>query len=486
MSSTPLFQRPETRSGKVPVKIKFGQGIGTLAGQHKDWAFNTLLVLFYSQLLGLPATYASIILAIALIADAITDPLVGAASDSFRSTWGRRHPFMLIAAIPTSISMYCLFSPPDFAEPLWLAAWLLFFTLGTRLSYTFFAVPWAAIAAELSTDYTERTVIMTYRMAVGWIGGVIFIFIAYSVIFASPENSSSGLMNREAYDTFALVISTLMFIWMNITAFVTLGQRRFLPQPSDSIPTVTLRDIAQRVITAFGSKNFTLLFSATLISAAVTGTGQFFDIFMNVYFWQFSTDEIAWFSLSVVGAILSFLTATALQRRFEKHQIMLTCFAAVIILSFMKVLFRFWDIWPENGDPALLWIFVGHTSVAAYFASLLLIMFASMMADLVDEQELRVGLRQEGVFSAGITFAAKTTAGIGLVIGGLILDHLVGLPREADPTMVAQDTLNMLAISDGILVPVFNVFAIVLLLRYTLTRDKLSDIQSELQERATT
>ena len=90
-----LFVRTRQRHGKVPLRIKLLQGFGTVPGQHKDWAFNTLLLLFYSQILELPATVAAFALALSLIIDAISDPLVGGLSDNFRSRLGRRHVFML-------------------------------------------------------------------------------------------------------------------------------------------------------------------------------------------------------------------------------------------------------------------------------------------------------------------------------------------------------------------------------------------------------
>ena len=92
-----------------------------------------------------------------------------------------------------------------------------------------------------------------------------------------------------------------------------------------------------------------------------------------------------------------------------------------MVLAIMKVCFRFWDIWPENGDPMLLTLLVTHSSAMVYLLTTCGIMFGSMMADLMDEQELATGRRQEGVFSAAISLSAKTTSSLGLIIGGFLL-----------------------------------------------------------------
>ena len=70
------------------------------------WIFNALGLLFYQQILGLPAGLAGTALALAIFADAITDPLIGAISDRFRSRLGRRHPFFLL---PQSHSLFVSF-----------------------------------------------------------------------------------------------------------------------------------------------------------------------------------------------------------------------------------------------------------------------------------------------------------------------------------------------------------------------------------------
>ena len=482
-SGSALFERRETRVGRVPLWVKVTQGVGALPGQHKEWTLTTLLLLYYSQVLGLPARYAAVALAISIAVDAITDPLIGGFSDNFKSKYGRRHPFMFAAILPTGLCIFALFAPPQDLEESLLVAWLLTFTIATRVFYTFFALPWNAIAAELSQDYAERTSIITYRMMVGWTGGVAFIFLVYTFVFPTTDAYGNGLLDPGRYTIFAWVLATLMVVWMTVTSFATLNQLKYLPQPTALVGRQSLVDVMQRTRQGLRNKNFRRLLFATLIAAGVLGTGQVFDVYMNVYFWEFSTEDIRWFSLVVLGAILSFMTAATLQKRFEKKDIMLTSMGLVTVLAMIKVVARFADILPVNGEQALLWIFIVHGSAMAYFGSLVLIMFASMMADIVDDQELQIGLRQEGVFSAGITFASKATTSLGLVIGGFLLDKIIQFPAEAQTTEVAQDVLFRLAFVDGIAIPAFNVFAIYLLFSYSLTHKSLLTIQAQLRER---
>ena len=92
---------------------------------------------------------------------------------------------MLMSILPSCGAMYALFVHLTTWSTTALATWLLVSTITLRVSFSFFAVPWGAIAAELSEDYDERTVIIAYRMLVGLVGGGLFIFFIYGVFPAS-------------------------------------------------------------------------------------------------------------------------------------------------------------------------------------------------------------------------------------------------------------------------------------------------------------
>jgi len=98
MPDTPLPQyvRRE-RSGPLTFSTKFNQGLGAIPDTVKNWVFNTFTLLFYNQVLGMDAFLVSIALAVAIVFDAVTDPLAASLSDNLKSRWGRRHPLMLVA-----------------------------------------------------------------------------------------------------------------------------------------------------------------------------------------------------------------------------------------------------------------------------------------------------------------------------------------------------------------------------------------------------
>ena len=89
--------------------MRLGYGVGQLPEGIKSAAFGFYLLFFFNQVLGLSGTLAGIAVFIALCIDALSDPIVGSWSDSTVSRYGRRHPFMYLAAIPFALSFYFLF-----------------------------------------------------------------------------------------------------------------------------------------------------------------------------------------------------------------------------------------------------------------------------------------------------------------------------------------------------------------------------------------
>lgn len=477
------YRRAQTRAGRVPISTKIFQGLGALPGGHKDFAFNTFLLLYYNQILGVQATGVSLVLATALIVDAISDPLVGAYSDQLRSRLGRRHPLMYAAAIPLGILVYLVFSPPTGASEAYLIGWLFVTIIGVHLAFTFFVVPWNALAAEYSDDYVERTSIINFRVLVGWVFGAPIAFMFLTFAFAGTQEQPVGQLNPDNYPAFALAVSVLIATWCLLTTHLTKREVPYLLQPIGEAPRATLGQLLRTIVLAFRSKNFRLIVTGHLIYAGVAGVGGVFDIYMNTFFWEFAAEDLRWFVLAGMGAILAFLTIGFLQARFQKHYIVMASIFATIVLAWAKVIFRFADIWPPNGDPSLLAALVTHGILMVYVLTVGGIMFASMIADMVDEQELEEGVRQEGVYASSLSFTAKAVSSIGLVAGGVLLDYIIMFPRGGEPGAIAPDTLFRLAVTDGIAVPFFLVIPAYLLSRYTLTLGALTTVQARLAER---
>ena len=147
----------------LSLTTKLFYAVGAVANAVKLRGLSTFLMLFYNQVVGLPPTTVTFVLMIALVFDAIVDPLVGQISDNFKSRLGRRHPFMYAAAIPVSVAFYMLWNPPSGLSDGQMVAYLLACLLTVRLFDTFFELPHSTLAPELAKDYDERTKLISLQ-----------------------------------------------------------------------------------------------------------------------------------------------------------------------------------------------------------------------------------------------------------------------------------------------------------------------------------
>ena len=471
----------------MPTAVRMWQGFGAVPIGVKDFAFRSFVLLYYNQVLGLSAATAGIILFVALVIDAFTDPWVGHLSDQFRHRLGRRHPFMLASLLPFSLAIYALFAPPAWVMA-HLAIWMLLCTVLVRLAFTFFAVPWHAMFAELTDDYLERSALVAWRFAVGWLFGILFFYASYAWLFAASPEFEQGQLNPNNYPDFALLLALTVFAGGAITTFFTLNQVPYLHHPVES--DTAADSFWNNLLQAKDNRDFLILFFAVLASSVVIGTNQALEIYVNTYFWGFGGEELRFMAMTAFGGLFAFLTVGLVQKRIDKKYLLVGGSVLIMLTTATPVTLKLFGLLPENGSTSLLVILVSVATCNAYLATIALIMFGSMVADTLDLQELRTGKRQEGLFNAAIAFSGKATTGVGILIAGLLLQYVVGIPQGnsgGGPAAVSQAVVTAemgwrIAILDAYVVPAFNLVWLYLAMQYSISRDTHAQIREKLQQ----
>jgi Na+/melibiose symporter-like transporter len=220
-----------TRS--LSIRTKAAYGFGSVAYGVNNGGFDYFLLLFYSQVIGLDSRLVGAAIIVALIIDAISDPIVGYWSDNLHSRWGRRHPFMLAAALPVALSYFLLWNPPDGLSQSGIFWYLLALAVVIRTSMTFYETPSAALVSELSEDYVERSSLISYRSYFGWTGGnavTVFMFFFLFPVMAT-EAISDGRFNRASYEIMGVLASVLMLTAILVSVLGTRSRIPYLKQP---------------------------------------------------------------------------------------------------------------------------------------------------------------------------------------------------------------------------------------------------------------
>ena len=418
------------------------------------------------------AAVVSSALLVAVVLDSITDPLVGQFSDNLRTRLGRRHPLMFAAVIPAALSFYFLWLPPEGLSGGRLFWYLLVCASATRFFITFYEIPSTALQAELTQDYDQRIQFASLRYFFGWFGGAGISIYALSTIFADSPEHPDGLANAAAYGDYALLGASLMVASMLLSSF---GTVRLVPHlvPDKSEPIASLGGILKNLWYALTDRVFAPLFGTALLFAMGLGVSISLSLFFNTFFWEFTTAQMATLSLSfLVGAGIAPIAAPLATRgRFGKRRAAIALATTATILIPMPVFLRLIGVMPENGSAALIPIIFVQLALAVGLGVAAEILVQAMVADVVEDNERRTGRRSAGVFFAARTFASKSTNGLGVLIGGLIVSAAgleKGMSREAaTPEMVS--TLGELYVP---VVLVIYTISIYLLTRFPITRQR--------------
>lgn len=435
-----MTKGPTTAATSPSLRTKIAYGLGSAAFGIKDQGFGFFLLIFYSQVIGVDAPLVGFALTIALVMDAISDPIVGYWSDNFRSKWGRRHPFMYASAVPVALSYYLLWSPPAGWSDEALFWYLLVLAVLTRTFITFFETPNAALAPELTRDYDQRSNLQSYRSFFGWTFGnamTVMMFIVLFPAFVTPE-ITNGQFNRDAYAVYGWIAASLIFLAIVVSSMGTHGEAAKLTLPA--VRKVTLGMVFREIFETLANKSFLAIFLMAMFAFVAAGLGGALSVYFTTFFWGFRSEQIGFITLAIFfSATLGAVLAPMLSRRLgKKHAAMALCFVGMLV-SPLGIVLRLLGVLQPATDAAFWFVFaLGQVDVIIVVATQILI--ASMISDLVEQSELKTGRRSEGVFFAANTFIQKITSGLGLTIAAVVL-ALASFPTGAAPGEVPDATL---------------------------------------------
>lgn len=467
----------------VPFSSKFAYGAGQAGEGLQNTGFGLFILFYYNQVLGLSGTLAGTAVFIALLFDAVTDPMAGSWSDNFRSRLGRRHPFMYASALPLCLAFIGLFSPPHGLSQFHLFLWLTSFAVLTRGAMTLYHVPHLALGAELTEHYQERTRIVSFRQMFSTFGALVAAGAGFAYFFS---NAHGGRLAAAEYPPYAITLGILMVVTIWYSAFGTQKEIPHLLQPKAPSGKGFVHQLVSEVKDAFQNPSFRWLFFGVLIVFIMAGVNGSLNIYMMQYFWELTGDQMFFMqSATMVGLVLGVFFTPWLHRHTSKRFGLVLGTAAWAIFQVLPVALRLLDWFPQNHTTVLVVTLISMRLVQGFLLQQAFVSFGSMMADVADEHEYAYGGRHEGIFFGAISFSGKATSGFGNFIGGFGLD-LIHWPRGTAIKTAADiphETLVHLGLLFGPGVAAFAVVSVWCYTNYKLTRERHAEILRLLRQR---
>ncbi len=454
----------------LPTKISYG--LGSVAQGVGGVALATATINFYLvAVVGLRPAVVGVVILVSLVIDAVVDPLIGRWSDTFRSPWGRRHPFMYASALPIALGIMFLWR-----HPAWVPnSLMVFYALGVlilvRLCGGLYQIPSDALAPELAPDYYERTGLISWRWFFGLIGAIVMGFLAGVVFLRKDKLHPLGPLDPAGYANFGVAAAVVVLVAILVSSLAT---HRYIPQLNrPPVRRQTATQSIREVIAILANPSLIAVIVSGVVSGVASGIGSATSTFMNYYFWGLTPQTASWIGLMAApAAVIGVILAPFVSRVLDKKRTMITVFALSVFAGVVPVSLRLLGLAPPNGSVWIPVILVADLIVAGTLGIMGFIIVSSMMADVVEDSAVKTGVRSEGLIFATNGLLPKITAGLGGLVGNLILEFVrfpvgaqIGKTGTVDPEIMRH--LALLTLPAG---AVLNLIAIGVLVFYRLDR----------------
>ena len=454
----------------IKLTEKIGYGFGDMASSMFWKLFGAYLMIFYTDVFGLPAAVVGTMFLITRIWDSAFDPIVGVVADRTHSRWGKFRPYLLWLAVPFGIIGVLTFVTPDWSPTGKLVYAYVTYSL-MMMIYSAINVPYASLLGVMSPNPKERNTLSTYRMTFAYIGSFIALLLFMPLVNFFSGNSKD-LGDQQTGWTMAVVVIAILCIILFFGCFAWTKERVKPIKEAQNPLKEDLKDL-------FKNKPWWILLGAGVAALVFNSIRDGATVY---YFKYFVVEEdyatVSFFGMSFVlsglylalgqaANIIGVIAAAPVSNRIGKRN---TYMWAMIIATVLSVIFYWFD------KEDLIWMFVFQALISVCAGSIFPLLW-SMYADCADYSELKTGNRATGLIFSSSSMSQKFGWAIGTAITGWLLGFF-GFQANA---VQSEEAISGIKMFLSFLPAVGTILSVVFISMYPLTEKKMKDITTELE-----
>jgi glycoside/pentoside/hexuronide:cation symporter, GPH family len=470
------YSKKTSGSEKLDFKTKLAYGAGDLGPAITANISVFFLLVFFTNVAGIPAGLAGSILMIGKIWDAVNDPVVGMLTDRTKSSrWGRRLPWILYGAIPFGIFFFLQWIVPQFSSDRAANIWPLFWyyvAIGvvSQVFYTVVNLPYTAMTPELTQDYDERTSLNSFRFTFS-IGGSILSLILSKVIFSLFSDRQEQFLVLAAVCTVISVLSLYWCVYGTRKRILAFEAKRTQIEEPPSLP------FFEQLKIVFSNRPFLFVIGIYLFSwLGVQITASIIPYFV-VNCMGLKDADVPTVMIAVQGTALGMLFVWSyLSKRIGKKVV----YFAGMILWIIAAGGLFFLRPGQLGLMYFMAILAGCGVSTAYLVPW------SMIPDVIELDELQTGQRREGIFYGFMVLLQKFGLAFGLFLVGNSLQasgFKEAIAGQGSLPIQPESALEAIRIAVGPLPAICLICGLVLTYFYPITREMHAEIMLKLGER---
>lgn len=459
------FQTRE--ADKVGLGEKVALGAGYLPYFYGDNGVKSLVIPVYQMVLKVDPALLGLVLAIPRFWDALTDPLVGMISDNCRSRFGRRRPIIVLGAVLQAVTFGAIWMvPSSWSQPA-IVAYLVTTLIAFYTCFSIFSVPLLSLTYEMTADYQERTRVSAFGGFFNKIGEISYswaFWIANLAVFGSVMHGV-----RTVGWTIAICIMGLVGMIPGLFVRERQFKRAAKQEKVRLIPAFKA---------TFTNRAFVVLIGITVCQVLAGMLASNIDYYLIVYYMSAGdiVEGTKWKGVLSTGyavlGIAAIYPVNWLANRFGKRTTLTAIFSLVLVGGVAK-----WFIYTP-GNP---WKILLDPILCGPVWTALNVLTPAMLADVCDDDELRHGLRREGMLGALFSWIRKTGFALAFFGAGLAL-NLVGFDAALGGAQTPGAILGM-RLMLSVSTVLWAVLAMTFLAFYPLSKRRAYEIRDQLEAR---
>ena len=512
----------KTSRNRVPFSQKAAFGFGHFVLNLLPGVLGVYLQVFILTAFGMDPIWAGLLGGLPRIFDALTDPIMGFISDNTNSRYGRRRPYIFAGAIISGILFILMWQLDENASQTFNFWYVMILQILFLVGNTMFATPLVGLGYEMTSDYNERTRLMSLANSMGQIAWMIVPWL-YVIIpdVNTFDNPAQGVR------TMAVIVGVVCIVFGVLPAFFCRGidSKNMENRQVINLKTLSsnMKELFKSIKQVSKNKPFMKLCSATFLVFNGFQLVAAFSVFIIVFYmnsgsWEQAGTWPAWFNTlnaDITAFIVIPITSKIATKWGKRKAFLITTALSIIgyvlkwwgfdielnesfnqtdmgqsMTSGVASLFEFLNPYLEsagmswfsidtsNGIP---WLIFLPIPFFAFGMGGLFTLMMSMSADVCDLDELENGMpRKEGTFGAIYWWMVKLGQAVAIILSGVIL-KIVGFDQNI--TEQAIETMTSLRIAD-ILVPAVTAgLAMLVMWKYSLNEKRAKEIKEILIER---
>lgn len=398
----------ETRSMRpFGLRDKVGYLFGDFGNDFTFILSSSFLLKFYTDVMGVPAAIVGVVMMIARFVDAFTDVTVGRLCDRSRVTpVGKFKPWILRACVPVAIASFLIYQSglANLSLPIKVGYLFVTYILWGSVFYTAVNIPYGSMASAISDDPGDRQSLSTYRSVGSLLAGLV---IGAGVpLLAYDHIEGNTVLNGSRFTTLAGVFSLLAIACHLLCYFLV--TERVRPKEAAQQTKVSFK---QMLLNALGNRALIAIIVASILNLLSTLTLQSMAnyVFPNVY--QNTDAQSVATLLMTGGMLLAAGFAKPLAQRMGKAEVSSAANAIAAAICALLFFLR-----PKN-----VWVYVLLSTICYIALGIFTMVSWALITDVIDHQELRTGVREDGSVYALYSFARKLGQAASAGLSGFLL-----------------------------------------------------------------